>query len=481
MTIKELEERTGLARANIRFYESEGLISPKRLDNGYRDYSEEDVVTLEKIKLLRELHLDLGTIRMVQEGSLTLEQALFSHLNRLEADKTAISRAVEVCRELEKTGVEYAALEPKPWLTKLEAPKYPRRIEEPVRPVPPKPWWDGMDHAYNHPWMRYFARSVDIGVYLLVIHLISFLCFRSQALMRLGTFLDWLFNTAMLGVMLLLEPLWLHYVGWTPGKWLFGLKLRNERGEKLTLEEAFSRSGRVFWEGYGFNIPFYGLWRHWKGYKCCDEARDCPWDGEEGFVYLREARKWCGLLYVLYEAVYFAILALGLVFTYAPLHTGPLTTAEYCENVNHALKVYLNSDERLDSRGEWVEPAGHVIDLSGTDGPNFHIEEENGAVKSVTLIETGNEEFVYQSTGIYQMAVIALEGAVEGGWPLDHDSISSQLEDQWDGITIETDKLRVVQTVEHRGYDGIGQVLMAIEGKEQSYTKTVTITLIGSE
>ena len=481
MTIKELEERTGMARANIRFYESEGLISPKRLDNGYRDYSEEDVVALEKIKLLRELHLDIDTIRLVQKRELTLEQALFSLLNRLEADKTAIDRAVEVCRELEKSGVEYSALEPKPWLNRLEAPQYPRRIEEPIKPVPPKPWWDGLDRACNHPWMRYFARTVDIGVYLLVIHLISFLCFRSQALMRMGTFLAWLFNTAMLGVMLLAEPFWLHYVGWTPGKWIFGLKLRNEKGEKLTLSEAFTRAGRVFREGYGFNIPFYGLWRHWKGYKCCGEFQDCPWDGEEGFVYLREERKWCGLLYVLYEAVYFAVIVFGLVFTYAPLHTGPLTTAEYCENVNHALKIYLNSDERLDFRGEWIEPAGYVVDLSGTDGPEFHIEEENGAVRSVTLTETGSGNFIYQSTSIYQIAVIAMEGAVKGGWPLDHDNIAAELEDQWGGFAIETDELRIVQTVEHSGYEGVGQILHAIEGKEQSYTKTVTITLIGSD
>ena len=49
MTIKELEKRTGLDRATIRFYEKEGLIAPKRLANGYRDYSEEDVLALEKI------------------------------------------------------------------------------------------------------------------------------------------------------------------------------------------------------------------------------------------------------------------------------------------------------------------------------------------------------------------------------------------------------------------------------------------------
>ena len=43
MTIKEAEERTGLARANIRYYEDQGFFSPTRGENGYRNYSEEDV------------------------------------------------------------------------------------------------------------------------------------------------------------------------------------------------------------------------------------------------------------------------------------------------------------------------------------------------------------------------------------------------------------------------------------------------------
>ena len=36
MTIKELEERTGMTRANIRYYEQEGLLAPARKENGYR-------------------------------------------------------------------------------------------------------------------------------------------------------------------------------------------------------------------------------------------------------------------------------------------------------------------------------------------------------------------------------------------------------------------------------------------------------------
>ena len=38
LTIKQMEERSGMSRANIRFYEAEGLLCPARQENGYRDY-----------------------------------------------------------------------------------------------------------------------------------------------------------------------------------------------------------------------------------------------------------------------------------------------------------------------------------------------------------------------------------------------------------------------------------------------------------
>ena len=48
MTVKELEEMLGISRANIRYYEKEGLLSPNRKENQYRDYSAQDVATLQK-------------------------------------------------------------------------------------------------------------------------------------------------------------------------------------------------------------------------------------------------------------------------------------------------------------------------------------------------------------------------------------------------------------------------------------------------
>lgn len=55
MTIKDMEARTGMSRANIRYYEQEGLIAPQRDSNGYRNYQESDVQALERILLMRRL------------------------------------------------------------------------------------------------------------------------------------------------------------------------------------------------------------------------------------------------------------------------------------------------------------------------------------------------------------------------------------------------------------------------------------------
>ena len=49
MQIQTIEERTGLDRATIRYYEQEGLIKPLRLQNGYRDYSEKHLEDLMEV------------------------------------------------------------------------------------------------------------------------------------------------------------------------------------------------------------------------------------------------------------------------------------------------------------------------------------------------------------------------------------------------------------------------------------------------
>ncbi len=74
MTIKEVEERTGLTRSNIRFYEKEKLIEPSRNDkNGYRDYSEKNI---KKIAYLRTLEISIEDIRNIISDKVPLAEII---------------------------------------------------------------------------------------------------------------------------------------------------------------------------------------------------------------------------------------------------------------------------------------------------------------------------------------------------------------------------------------------------------------------
>ena len=77
MTIKDVEERTGLSRSSIRFYEKEKLIEPSRNErNGYRDYSENDVENIKKIAYLRTLGISIEDIRNIISEKATLKDTL---------------------------------------------------------------------------------------------------------------------------------------------------------------------------------------------------------------------------------------------------------------------------------------------------------------------------------------------------------------------------------------------------------------------
>lgn len=50
MRIGELAKRTGVPTRMLRYYEEQGLITPRRLDNGYREYDEYLVHRVRKIR-----------------------------------------------------------------------------------------------------------------------------------------------------------------------------------------------------------------------------------------------------------------------------------------------------------------------------------------------------------------------------------------------------------------------------------------------
>ncbi len=65
MQIAELARRTGTSPRMLRYYEAEGLLTPGRGSNGYREYTEADEQTARQIVALSEAGLTLAAIRIV--------------------------------------------------------------------------------------------------------------------------------------------------------------------------------------------------------------------------------------------------------------------------------------------------------------------------------------------------------------------------------------------------------------------------------
>jgi DNA-binding transcriptional MerR regulator len=63
MRIGELAARAGTTTRTLRYYESRGLLSARRGDNGYRAYDESDLKLLRQIRTLQDFGFDLEETR----------------------------------------------------------------------------------------------------------------------------------------------------------------------------------------------------------------------------------------------------------------------------------------------------------------------------------------------------------------------------------------------------------------------------------
>ncbi|WP_298028851.1 MerR family transcriptional regulator [uncultured Dysosmobacter sp.] len=101
MKINEVEALVGITKKNIRFYEAEGLLAPRRnSENGYRDYGEVEVEALRRIKLLRKLGVPLEEIRAMQAGTHTVGDGMRRHLITLERDRANLEQSIRLCDRL---------------------------------------------------------------------------------------------------------------------------------------------------------------------------------------------------------------------------------------------------------------------------------------------------------------------------------------------------------------------------------------------
>ncbi len=96
MNIGTVSERSGLPAKTIRYYEEIGLIRPDRRDNGYRDYSTDDVHRLRFLQRSRSLGFSVEECRQLL--------SLYGDRARESAEVKAIAQAKlgEIERKIEE-------------------------------------------------------------------------------------------------------------------------------------------------------------------------------------------------------------------------------------------------------------------------------------------------------------------------------------------------------------------------------------------
>lgn len=76
MQVSEIQKKTGLSKQTLFYYEKEGLIHPEREENGYRNYTDQDLQTLILIRFLRSLEISIDDIQLFLNGKLSFDQCL---------------------------------------------------------------------------------------------------------------------------------------------------------------------------------------------------------------------------------------------------------------------------------------------------------------------------------------------------------------------------------------------------------------------
>lgn len=404
MTIKEIETLSGLPRANIRYYEAEGLITPRRAENGYRDYSQADADTLLRIKLLRALGLTIEQLKTLACGEAALDAVLAERLQAMQQEQHALGRAEQVAEQLRQAKVDYQTLDAERYLAELEN-GMPAALQQDVQPK---------QHML---WQRFFARYLDVTLYhafwVTLLPLLGYNLFRN----RNGGAM--LVQVLSLLTMFFLEPLLLHIFAATPGKWLFVLRVTDGDGGKLTYEAALNRTAFVFWYGIRLDLPVLRLVRL---YKCAEDeqaGKALPWEADsEQTVCDRHGWRFAAAALLVIAVMAGAVL--GVLLPIGTVHRGDLTVAQFAENYNTIQRQLGSEGIELDASGCWK--AESVFETSGGTTtymfrdryPQFEYETENGILTAVIYrLEsgTGNEVQAIPDGNVLSLALYAFAGA----------------------------------------------------------------------
>ena len=87
MLINEIAKRCNITKKAVQYYVEQELLFPEILENGYKDFSEEDVEVLRQIVLYRKLDLSISDIQFVLKNPDAINGILHQRTLKLEKEK----------------------------------------------------------------------------------------------------------------------------------------------------------------------------------------------------------------------------------------------------------------------------------------------------------------------------------------------------------------------------------------------------------
>lgn len=167
----------------------------------------------------------------------------------------------------------------------------------------------------TRPWPRYFARMIDILVFTFVffLSLTIVLAFTSEVLLDRWVavfegFGGMIVSNIVSPVVAMLPIALLLAVGQTPGKWLFGIRVRDGDGRRLGFLSALKREGIVYVRGLGLGLPLISLFTLITSHGDLKEEGITPWDKSLGLTVSHAPATWFWWV----RATFGAILVLGI-------------------------------------------------------------------------------------------------------------------------------------------------------------------------
>ncbi len=320
----------------------------------------------------------------------------------------------------------------------------------------------------GYPWRRYFARSVDYGVYYLIWIFLLNVVFRGYPVRN--KLVLYLIEYIVFAEMIFIEPLLLSRFGTTLGKWIFGLSLSDAEGCRLTYKAGLSRTWCVFAKGYGYNIPIYNIIRMYKSYKVCKDEDWLLWN--EDYKYsVRDTKLYRSFVFI---GVYAIIIAIGTVINLnaeIPKNRGEISAAEFAENYNGFMD-YVGFDNSMDlnADGTW-EKDPNTIELSPSLTPKFRIDEVNGIVTGVSF-EIESEEIWISSPSLYMLAAFMSYVAVQPEMnciKLRSDGVLKNFKNDFQSFEFTSARVKVSCNVDYYGYTPASNFLISSEGEKRYF------------